>query len=381
MYKTKIPEDMVIGTVYQNNNSEQMKIVEYLNAAHVLVNFVGYSHTVKSTAQNIRSGQVKNCVLTENSKGTVVKVPADMQKGCLHKTINYGELEIVEFVSTRKVKYKFVGFDDICTAESGQIRKGQVKNTKIKKVVTVAIPEDMKKGTVHQTISNGMFMVHRYIDNLNVIGKFVGYDHEVLTGSGNLRKGTVKNVMLPKVFGVGYFGIGIYVSEGEDRKVRQTWQGMLQRCYSKEFHENNPTYKDCTVCAEWQNFQVFAEWFYKESNYEEGMALDKDIIIQGNKTYSPSTCLFVTQEINSLLVDSTASRGEYALGVNFDRSAGKFKAQYSKEGVKKSLGYFETEEEAYNVYCTHKYKLIKDVALKQKEPLKTALLNWVIPKY
>ena len=38
--------------------------------------------------------------------------------------------------------------------------------------------------------------------------------------------------------------------------------------------------------------------------------LDKDSLIKGNKVYSESTCVFIPQEVNSLLVKSTASRGE-----------------------------------------------------------------------
>lgn len=34
----------------------------------------------------------------------------------------------------------------------------------------------------------------------------------------------------------------------------------------------------------------------------EGWHLDKDILLKGNKVYSPETCAFVPAKINSLLI-------------------------------------------------------------------------------
>ena len=59
-----------------------------------------------------------------------------------------------------------------------------------------------------------------------------------------------------------------------------------------------PTYIGCTVCIEWNNFQNFAGWF--NENYIEGYDLDKDIKVNGNKVYSPVTCLIVTPKENTI---------------------------------------------------------------------------------
>lgn len=45
-------------------------------------------------------------------------------------------------------------------------------------------------------------------------------------------------------------------------------------------------------------FSNFAEWFDK--HHVEGWELDKDILVSGNRTYSPETCCFVPHEINVL---------------------------------------------------------------------------------
>ena len=81
---------------------------------------------------------------------------------------------------------------------------------------------------------------------------------------------------------------------------------MLIRCYNKKDLEKNPTYKNTTVCIEWCNFQNFAQWF--EKNYIDDWALDKDILVKGNKVYSPETCCFVPREINEVFKNSTSNK-------------------------------------------------------------------------
>ena len=73
------------------------------------------------------------------------------------------------------------------------------------------------------------------------------------------------------------------------------------RCYSEKSRAENPTYVGCTVCREWHNFQNFAKWYddnYPSDGHE--YHLDKDILIDGNKEYSPVACMFVTRAENNI---------------------------------------------------------------------------------
>ena len=110
----------------------------------------------------------------------------------------------------------------------------------------------------------------------------------------------IKNPYHPAVYGIGYIGEG----EGEKGRVYNIWKKVLQRCYSKEYHIKKPTYIGCSVVKEWLNFQNFAKWYKKNYKPEtmEGWHLDKDILVKGNKIYSPETCCFVPADINSLLL-------------------------------------------------------------------------------
>lgn len=76
---------------------------------------------------------------------------------------------------------------------------------------------------------------------------------------------------------------------------------MLRRCYSEDNLKRSPTYRGCFVATEWHNFQIFCEWYL--NNYPKDgkkYQLDKDILFEGNKEYSPEKCMFVTHRDNAV---------------------------------------------------------------------------------
>jgi hypothetical protein len=150
------------------------------------------------------------------------------------------------------------------------------------------------------------------------------------------------------------------------------WKSMMTRCYSDKY----PTYTGCSVCEEWLLFTNFKSWMIKQD--WQGKDLDKDLLLQSNKIYSPNTCVFVPPEINRLLSDHGSSRGKYKQGVYLHKPNGKLKAQISNNGKRVHLGCFDTEVEAFEAYKKAKYAIIKEVALQQVEPLRSALLNYKI---
>jgi len=118
------------------------------------------------------------------------------------------------------------------------------------------------------------------------------------------------------------------------------WKGMLVRCYSAKYHAKRPTYIGCTVCDEWLTFSNFKSWMEKQD--WKGKELDKDILVIGNKLYSPELCVFVTKLTNSFILDRASSRGSYPLGVYFDKKEGKIRAICKNpfSGKCEHLGYF-----------------------------------------
>jgi len=166
------------------------------------------------------------------------------------------------------------------------------------------------------------------------------------------------------VFGVGVNDWVGNISVG-GKKIReyQLWKGMLQRCFSGEFKQRQPTYNDVTCSKDWLSMTNFIEDVSQMKGFGlSGWALDKDILQKGNKLYSKDTCCFVPLEVNLLLIKSDNSRGEYPVGVDFHKASGKFRAQLTVNGKQKTLGYLTTPEEAFQVYKLAKEAYIKVVA-------------------
>lgn len=201
------------------------------------------------------------------------------------------------------------------------------------------------------------------------------------------KNGNIRNPFYPNVYNVGFSGEGKYrqTINRTPTKEYNCWCAMLQRCYSKKYQEKHPTYIDCFVCSEWHNFQNFAEWF-NENYYEvddKRMELDKDILIKGNKIYSPENCVFVPQNINKLFTKNNNSRGEFPIGVHFNKNANKFESYCNNEnGEKIYFGLFDNSIDAFYEYKNFKENIISKVANEYKskipEKLYNAMLLWKV---
>ena len=147
----------------------------------------------------------------------------------------------------------------------------------------------------------------------------------------------------------------------------RTWKSMLGRCYSTKLQEKYTTYKGCSVSEEWKTFSNFKSWM--ECQDFEGMQLDKDLLFSGNKVYSGETCAFVTRVVNMFNTDSGASRGEWLIGVCWDKAAGKFKASCRNPFTKKqeNLGRFDSEQEAHQAWLKRKLELAYLLAAEQTD--------------
>ena len=147
----------------------------------------------------------------------------------------------------------------------------------------------------------------------------------------------------------------------------RAWNNMLKRCYSSKLQERRPTYKGCSVSEEWLTFSNFKRWM--ECQDFEGKQLDKDLLFSGNKVYSKETCVFVTRCVNMFTTDRGASRGEWMIGVSWNKEKIKFQSQCRNPFTKKGehLGYFTCELEAHQAWLKRKLELANLLASEQTD--------------
>ena len=223
---------------------------------------------------------------------------------------------------------------------------------------------------IFKTNSCGNLVVIKYLNSQNTLVKFIDTGYECLVEMGNVKKGEVKDKLLPSVQGVGILGDEPIRENGQLLKEYKLWADMLKRCYDSKFHDTRPTYKGCSVSNNFRYYPYFKEWCNKQIGFnQDGFDLDKDILSKGAKTYSEDTCCFVPKEINTSFTVSNNRNSNYFIGVSYHKELGKFRSRLNKFGKIVSLGCFDTEIEAFHTYKEAKEAYIKELANKWKDQI------------
>lgn len=149
------------------------------------------------------------------------------------------------------------------------------------------------------------------------------------------------------------------INNGKQKRCNfyQVWKSMLERCYDKKYQSRFPTYIDCTVIDEWLIFSNFKKWMEKQD--WQGKHLDKDLLIYGNKVYSPQACAFVDPVINSFLTEKRSKSSELPVGVSFHKGNNSFLSRCSNPltGKRDNLGYFHCANLAHQAWRERKHEL------------------------
>ena len=233
--------------------------------------------------------------------------------------------------------------------------------------------------TVMQNCGELAFIVE-YVNTHDITVQFKTTGELVKTRYEHFVRGEVKSHFTASVYGIGIKGLEPTRDEnGEVLDSYICWKEMLRRCYSDKWKKKRPTYIGCCVSDDWIYYPNFKNW-YDENYYDinnKKSQLDKDILVKGNKVYSPDTCIFVPQFVNTLFTKCQNSRGQYPIGVCYDKTRKKYKANSSvfKDGktVRKHLGYFDTADEAFKVYKKAKEEYIKEIADEYKDKIPAKL--------
>lgn len=162
------------------------------------------------------------------------------------------------------------------------------------------------------------------------------------------------------------------------------WSHMITRVTSDKYQEKMPTYKLCSVCDEWLNYDNFYEDFIKiPFHWEKSYQFDKDILFKGNKSYEYGKCAMIPSSLNSLLYNPKAYNRDLPHGVTryaYDNSY--FVATVYKHGKNHMVCRSKSLEEAFNAYKVNKEAYIKEVTSQYEglvsEDVYNALMNWEI---
>ena len=240
-------------------------------------------------------------------------------------------------------------------------------------------------GKVCKSKSSGDFKVLKYNNAKDVEIQFLNTGFETVAKLNHIKSGCIKDPYVQSVYAIGIIGTKYPVSEsGKDTKEYTLWKNMLKRCYSEVYKKQRPTYEGCEVSDNFKCYEYFYDWCQKQIGFNnEGWHLDKDLLVKGNKVYSEDSCVFLPQEINKILTKRTTSRGEYLIGVSWDKRDMAFISRVNKNtGKSEYLGYFNTELEAFNAYKQAKESFIKEQANKWKSQIDdrtyNALMNYTV---
>lgn len=244
----------------------------------------------------------------------------------------------------------------------------------------------MKENRIGEEKMNNQGYKMKIIDyktNMNITVQFEdGYVVKETTYN-NFKKGEIRNPYYPTVYNIGIIGDEEKVSkDGILLDSYKSWFNMFRRCYDTKFLKREPSYIRCEVSKEWIYYKNFKIW-YNENFYkvdDEEMNLDKDILMKGNKIYSPNTCIFVPKKINAIFTKRDYPNKSLPIGVYMNGN--RYAARMYFNGKQKFLGNFNTIDEAFNCYKENKETYIKEIAeeYKNKIPMKLykAMINYKV---
>lgn len=244
--------------------------------------------------------------------------------------------------------------------------------------------ELVKVGQIYPT-KNGTLTVLEYVKAIEILVQHNDeYGHKMWTRADFIRKGSVRNPFDKHENGYSFSGYGYCHTIDSNLRgvIYSLWRGVIQRTLTDSHNKRSTrnSYEDATLCDEWHNFQVFCRFVNENKYYRKGFQLDKDLLIRGNKHYSPEACCFLPQVINGLIAINYETGNGLPVGVN--RKYDYYEAAISYRGKRKRIGMYATPEEASAAYVIAKEAYVKEIALEWKDKIEPrafeALMNWTV---
>ena len=285
---------------------------------------------------------------------------------------------IIAYRSSNDIDIKFEDGTIVTNKQYTAFKRGFIKNPNL---------EEQKPIGEKRLMNNGQYAeIIGYKNNRNIDIKFEDGVIKKGVDYNAFKRGGINNPYYKNIFNVACLGNSATKDiEGKKKKSYECWSNMITRCYCEKYQETHPTYKDCFVCEEWLCFENFEKWF-NENYYEmdnQRVMLDKDILIEGNRIYSPDTCLFVPEKINCIFKNNRGCRKSEETknlpqGVVWNKRKQKYASQITINGEPVFLGYYSDIKDAERVYLKARSEEIKRLAEEYKYKISKKLYDRLI---
>lgn len=135
------------------------------------------------------------------------------------------------------------------------------------------------------------------------------------------------------------------------------WEAICNRCTEGgSLQRDFPAYVGSK--NKFESFDAFAEWHRSQDGYGSDYELDKDLLKDGNKVYSPEFCVLIPKKLNLFFGKHTRGRGRLPQGIDdcFEKPRDKVRAQIRVDGKSQHLGFFSEIKDAQAAYIEAKTK-------------------------
>ena len=142
--------------------------------------------------------------------------------------------------------------------------------------------------------------------------------------------------------------------------IYRRWVDLIRRVHT----DKNKFYNDCYISTNWLVFSNFHSW--AKPRFRDGLCLDKDILVRGNKIYSEDTCAFVPLYVNNCILYPRNKKRGLPLGVHTRQGRNKLRAVITEDGKSIHLGNFSDPLEAHLAWQLAKISKLESVLEKYK---------------
>lgn len=216
-----------------------------------------------------------------------------------YESNGYGTVEVLRRTPEGKLRVKFLNTGYETESAASNIKAGKVRDFSVPRADKhdwEPWDEDFVNttGTAGKIISkNAKYCIVQFCES--------GYTTQA--NIFNVRLGKVADPYAKTFLGIGY--LGEYEHPPYWKQAKQLWSNMMKRCYNPK--DYNGYFGYSFVDTRWQCFANFLEDIPSLPNFEGWLNsketglkynLDKDLKVEGNKTYSKELCMFVTEYEN-----------------------------------------------------------------------------------